>query len=124
MKVSQEEFDLIVKRSISRIPRELRRHLENVLISVRKRPSRTLLKEMGVPPNETILGVYRGVSLNERSVTAPPLYPDTIFIFQEPLEDLCDTAGEMEKQIEMTVVHEIAHYFGISEARLADLGYG
>jgi len=52
------------------------------------------------------------------------LYPDTIFLFQEPLEELCDTIEEMERQIEKTVVHEIAHYFGISEDRLADLGYG
>jgi predicted Zn-dependent protease with MMP-like domain len=124
MKLSQEEFDRIVKKSIKRIPREIRRHLENILIAVQKRPSRALLQEMGLFPHKTLLGIYRGVSLEKRSVTAPPLYPDTIFLFQEPLEEMCDTIEEMEKQIEKTVVHEIAHYFGISEERLADLGYG
>jgi predicted Zn-dependent protease with MMP-like domain len=124
MKVSQKDFDRIVKRSISHIPREIRRHLENILIAVQERPSRTLLKEMGLFPHKTLLGIYRGVSLEKRSVTAPPLYPDTIFLFQEPLEEMCDTIEEMEQQIEKTVVHEIAHYFGISEERLADLGYG
>jgi len=124
MKLSQEEFDRIVKKSIKRIPREIRRHLENILIAVQKRPSRALLQEMGLFPHETLLGIYRGVSLEKRSVTSPPLYPDTIFLFQEPLEEMCDTIEEMEKQIEKTVVHEIAHYFGISEERLAELGYG
>ena len=124
MKVSQKEFDRIVKRSISHIPREIRRHLENILIAVQKRPPRTLLKEMGLLPNETLLGIYRGVSLEKRSVTAPPLYPDTIFLFEEPLEKMCDTIEEMERQIEKTVVHEIAHYFGITDERLTDLGYG
>ena len=124
MKVSQKEFDKIVKRSIGRIPREIRQHLENILIAIQKRPSRALLQEIGLLPNETLLGIYRGVSLEKRSVTAPPLYPDTIFLFQEPLEELCDTIKEMERQIEKTIVHEIAHHFGISEERLADLGYG
>jgi predicted Zn-dependent protease with MMP-like domain len=124
MKLSQEEFDKIVNRSITRIPREFRQYLENILIAVQKRPSRALLKEMGLFPHKTLLGIYRGVPLEKRSITAPPLYPDTIFLFQEPLEEMCDTIEEMERQIEKTVVHEIAHYFGISERRLAELGYG
>jgi predicted Zn-dependent protease with MMP-like domain len=124
MKVSQKEFDKIVKQSIKRIPREFRQYLENILIAVQKRPPRALIKEMGLLPHETLLGLYRGVSLEKRSVTAPPLYPDTIFLFQGPLEELCDTIEEMERQIEKTVVHEVAHYFGISEERLSDLGYG
>ncbi len=124
MKVSQKEFDKIVNRSIARIPREFKEYLENILIAVQKRPSRSLCKEMGLLPHETLLGIYRGVSLEKRSVTTPPLYPDTIFLFQEPLEEISDTIEEMERQIEKTVVHEIAHYFGISEERLADLGYG
>jgi len=124
MKVSQEEFDRIVKRSISRIPGEFRQLLENILIAVRRRPSCALLKEMGMSSDETLLGVYQGLSLKKRSVMAPPLFPDTIFLFQEPLEEMCETIEDMEQQIEKTVVHEIAHYFGISEERLADLGYG
>ena len=124
MKVSQKEFDKIVERSITRIPREFREYLENILIAVQKCPSRALLQEMGLFPHETLLGIYRGVSLEKRSLTSPPLYPDTIFLFQEPLEEMCDSIEEMERQIEKTVVHEIAHYFGISEERLAELGYG
>jgi predicted Zn-dependent protease with MMP-like domain len=60
----------------------------------------------------------------DRSVTYPPIYPDTILLFQEPLEKICETIEELEEQIEITVVHEIAHFLGISEERLAELGYG
>ena len=123
MKLSQKEFDRIATGSIRRIPSEIRGHLDNVLISVQKRPSAKLLKEMGLSPGHSLLGVYQGVSLMKRSKVEPPLYPATIFLFQEPIEEMCDTIKEIEKQIEITVVHEIAHHFGISEGRLAELGY-
>jgi len=55
--------------------------------------------------------------------TQPSLYPDSIFIFQEPLEEMCGTVEELERQIEITVVHEVAHFIGIDDARLAELGY-
>ena len=123
MKVSDKEFDRIVTRAIRRIPEELRQHLDNVLISVRKRPSEEMLGEMEVPPGEELLGFFSGVPIVDQSVTDPPLYSDTIFIFQEPLERMCETVEELEEEIELTVVHEIAHYFGISEERLEELGY-
>jgi predicted Zn-dependent protease with MMP-like domain len=123
MKLSDKDFDRIVKRAIRRIPEELRKHLDNVLISVRKRASREMLEEMEVPPGEELLGFFSGIPLVDQSVTDPPLYSDTIFIFQEPLEAMCRTVEELEQEIELTVVHEIAHYFGISEERLGELGY-
>lgn len=123
MKVNDKEFDRIVKRAIRRIPEELREHLDNVLISVRKQPSQEMLDEAEVPPGEELLGFFSGVPLLDQSVTDPPLYSDTIFIFQEPLEEMCETVEELEEEIELTVVHEIAHYFGISEERLEELGY-
>ena len=68
--------------------------------------------------------MYRGTALVDRSVFYPPLYPDAIILFQEPLEKMCNTIDELEEQIEITVVHEIAHFLGMSEERLAELGYG
>lgn len=124
MRLSHEEFDEIATRAIERIPQELREYLENVVITVQKEPSPELLEEMGMDPEEdTLLGLYQGVALTERSVTDPPLYPDTIFIFQEPIEEMCDSIEQIEEEIEITVVHEIAHHFGIDEERLAELGY-
>jgi predicted Zn-dependent protease with MMP-like domain len=124
MKLNQKDFDRAVRRAIDRIPGEIREHLENVVITVRKHPSRQMLDELGMTPDDPPLGLYQGASLMERSVFAPPLYPDTIFIFQDPLEQMCDTLEELEQEIEITVVHEIAHFLGIGEDRLAELGYG
>jgi predicted Zn-dependent protease with MMP-like domain len=123
MKLNNKEFDRIVKASIARIPEEIRRHLENILIAVQKRPDPEMLTEMGYPPDEPLLGLYWGVPLNERTLGEPPLYPDTIYIFKEPLEEMCVTRAELEEEIEITVVHEVAHFLGMSEERLAELGY-
>ena len=123
LKLNEMEFDRVVKRAIKHIPLEIRHHLQNILISVQKRPSKDVLEEVGLSYNEPLLGLYSGVSLKDRSPISPPMYPDTIILFQEPLEKMCETVEELEEQIEITVVHEIAHFLGISEERLADLGY-
>jgi predicted Zn-dependent protease with MMP-like domain len=124
MKLSEEEFDRIVKRAIRRIPKEIRRYLDNIIISVMQQPSKGMLKEMGLSSGGLLLGLYRGVPLIERSATIPPLFPDTIFLFQKPIEKVCNTIETIEEQIEITVVHEVAHYVGMTEERLRELGYG
>ncbi len=123
MELTGEEFDSIVQSAIRRVPSEIRQHLDNMVISVRKRPSKRMLKELGLPPGETLFGIFEGTPLTERSLTEPPLYPDTILIFQEPLQEVCDTIEALEEEIEVTVVHEVAHFVGMSEERLAELGY-
>ena len=122
MKTSEKEFDRIVKRAIRRIPKEIGQHLNNLVISVRKRPSKEIVREMELEPGE-LLGIFQGVPLTERSITSPPLFPDAIVLFQEPLEEMCRNADELEEQIEITVVHEIAHFVGMEEERLKELGY-
>ncbi len=124
IRLSPKEFRGLVERAVARIPWDIRRHLENMVITVERRPSPELLEEVGVPPGETLLGLYDGVPLTERSVTDPPLYPDTIYLFQEPLEELCSTREELIEEIEITVVHEVAHALGLSDKRLEELGYG
>ncbi len=123
MKLSEEEFDRIVKRALRRVPAEIRQHLDNIVISVRKRPSMKMVREMGAPSDEYLFGIFEGIPLIERSVTSPPLFPDAILLFQEPLEAACETLEEIEEEIEITVVHEVAHFLGMSEERLAELGY-
>lgn len=123
MKLSEKDFDRIVKKVIRNIPQEIQQYLNNIVISVKKRPSKKMLHEMGLSPEEPLLGVYDGVSLMDRSVTSPPLFPDSIILFQEPLEEMCETIQELEDEIEITVVHEVAHFVGISEERLEELGY-
>jgi predicted Zn-dependent protease with MMP-like domain len=123
-KLSGKDFDRAVKRAIDRIPKEIRTRLDNIVISVRPRPSPDMIGELALSPDDPPFGVYWGISLPERSETNPPLFPDTIFIFQEPLEAACRNLAELEEEIEITVVHEIAHFLGMTEEQLTALGYG
>jgi predicted Zn-dependent protease with MMP-like domain len=124
IRLSSAEFDRVVAQAVDRIPEELRGHLVNLVISVQPRPSLELLAEMGFAPDEELFGIFIGVPLTERSVTDPPLYPDTIQIFQEPLETYCLDLEELIEEIEITVVHEIAHFLGFDDDQLEALGYG
>lgn len=122
--ISEKEFDEIVSQAIARIPEEIRQHLENIIITVRDEPDDEMLKEVGVPPGETLFGLYLGVPLVERSVIEPPLYPDMIYIFKGPLEQAFSSRRELIEEIEVTVVHEVAHYLGLDDEDLDRLGYG
>jgi len=124
MKLSDPAFDHLVEEALRQIPEEIRIHLDNLLISVQKQPTPEILAEAGLGPEDTLLGFYRGVPLPERSAVAPPLYPDTIYLFKKPLEEFCSSLEELQREIEITVVHEIAHFIGMGERRLMELGYG
>ncbi len=124
MRISFKEFEEAVERSLEMIPEIFRAQLNNMTIAVEDLPSQDLLREMEIPPGETLFGVFTGVPLPERSVTEPPLYPDVIIIFREPLMAACHSFEELEEEIAITVVHELAHYLGLSEERLEELGYG
>ena len=124
MQRNRREFDRILAKAIRRLPAEIRSQLDNLIISVRDRPPPQLLEEMGLPPDEPLLGVFQGVPLPEQSLTAPPLLPASIIVFQGPLEEICETSQELEEEIEITLAHEVAHFLGIDEERLVELGYG
>jgi predicted Zn-dependent protease with MMP-like domain len=119
-----KSFARIVEQAIARIPPELAGYLDNVLITVQPSPPPDLLAEMGYAPDEMLFGLFTGVPLNERSLLDPPLYPATIYLFQEPLEGLGLSREELIEEIEITVVHEVAHFFGFDEEDLNELGYG
>lgn len=123
MRLSAKQFEAAVERVMRRIPAEIQQYLRDVTVTIRSHPSKKLLREMEVPPDETLMGFYDGTPISERSVTDPIRYPDTVVLFQRPIEEECDTMEELEDEIEVTIVHEVAHYVGIDEDRLAELGY-
>lgn len=119
-----QEIKKEVIRVIERLPRQFREQLRNVEFVVEKRPSKELLRAEGLDPRrDTLYGIYQGVPLPDRSHLDPPLLPDKITIFAEPLlEDFADIE-ELYEEIRLTVLHEIAHYFGMDEEEIEDLGY-
>ena len=124
MRISRKEFEDTVERVLEMIPEMFRAQLNNITITVEDLPSQDLLQEMEMSPDETLFGVFTGVPLPERLVTEPPLYPDVIIIFRIPLMAACHNFKELEEEIAITVVHELAHYLGLSEERIKELGYG
>ena len=109
---------------LDRLPRRFREQLRNVEFVVEERPSIELLRSEGLDPRcDTLYGIYQGVPLPDRSSLDPPLLPDKITIFAEPLMQDFPDPDELREEIRLTVVHEIAHYFGMDEEEVEDLGY-
>jgi len=121
--VNREEFDQLVQDALRTVPRPFRRAMENVAIIVEEEPVPDLLDDVGVEPPGTLLGLYQGVPLTERSWWAyGNTLPDRITLFQGPLERHArGMRGGLERAIWETLVHEIGHYFGMSEEEIAEV---
>jgi predicted Zn-dependent protease with MMP-like domain len=115
VEISPEEFDVLVDEALDEIPEEIARLVHNVVVLVEDEPPE------GEP--DDLLGLYDGVALTERDGTLLPQLPDRIFLFRGPLLDMCEDREDLAKEVRITVVHEVAHHFGIDDARLHDLGY-
>ena len=122
--MDRKAFEKLVEAAVSELPDEFREKLENVAILVEDYPSKELLEQQGLSGEETLFGLYEGVPLTERRYFEQPIYPDRILIFQGPIEDECDSPSEIKEEVKITIVHEIAHFFGIDDEHLEDLGYG
>jgi len=120
--MTRSQFERLVDEAVAELPDEFKDRLTNVVMMVEDRPSRSLLKELDIPPGDTLFGLYEGTPLTERGFDAP-LYPDRIRIFQEPLEAECETESEMKEEIRTTIMHEVAHFFGIDDDELDKMGY-
>ncbi|AHW65488.1 Hypothetical protein CGLY_15260 [Corynebacterium glyciniphilum AJ 3170] len=112
--VSDDDFEELVDRGLRLIPRQLLDALDNVAIVV----------EDHNDEDPSILGLYHGVALTERSVEWPTFLPDKISIYKDALCRYCSTHDQLVEEVAVTVVHEIGHHFGIDDARLHELGWG
>jgi predicted Zn-dependent protease with MMP-like domain len=116
-----DAFEQLVLDAIDSLPPEFAQHVENVSIQIARRPTDLHRRVARLGPGQSLYGLYEGVPLTERG-SADPLLPDVITIFQEPLErDFADPAM-LRAQVRRTVLHELAHFFGISDDRLHELG--
>ena len=115
-----DTFESIVVEALDTLPPEFARYLENVEIQIELRPTREHRRAVGLKPWQTLYGLYQGVPLTDRSSGAL-LMPDLITLFQEPLERDFPGRDRLRAQVRRTLLHEIAHFFGISDARLHEL---
>jgi len=109
---------------VASLPAELLRRVHNVEIVVERRPTALDRKAAGVGPGRLLLGLYHGIPLTRRGEYYNLVPPDKISIYQEHVEAICETDEEVREQVRKTVLHELAHYFGISDDRLDELGMG
>ena len=93
----------------------------NVVPVIKDYPSEEQLRSVGLDYPLELLGLYEGIPLTERSVFHTGVQPDRIFIFQRPIEAMCETDEEIEEEVRHTVIHEVGHFFGISDERLDEL---
>jgi predicted Zn-dependent protease with MMP-like domain len=121
--VGRRAFEEELRRALEALPSRFRGALRNVAIVVEEWPPDWLLDELGVPDDDTIYGFYHGVPLPERSVSDPYGLPDKISLYRGPLEEDFPDREELRHEIRVTLLHEIGHYFGMTEEELARLGY-
>lgn len=119
--MERERFEALVARAVLNLPEEFREGLENVDVVVEDFPSASQRRTAGLGRNMTLLGLYEGVPLTARGAYYGSVVPDKITIFQGPVEEKCRSDAEVVREVEDVVRHEIAHHFGISDARLREL---
>lgn len=122
--MTHHEIRKEVARVLDRLPKQFRERLGNLEIVVEKRPSEELLRAEGLDPRrDTLYGLYQGVPLPHRSEFDSPILPDKITVFSEPLLQDFPNNDKLREEIRLTVLHEIAHFFGMDEKEIEDLGY-
>jgi predicted Zn-dependent protease with MMP-like domain len=112
--VSEDRFAELVEAAFAAVPEELAALLDNVVLFI----------EDDAPADDpTLLGLYDGIPLTERDGTYAGVVPDRIFVYRNPTLEICETEEDVVEEVGITVVHEIAHHFGIEDDRLHELGY-
>ena len=112
--MSRERFEELVSDALDRVPPELAGLMTNIVVLVEDDPP---------PDDPDLLGLYDGTPLTERDSTYAGVLPDRILVFRNPTLDMCESEEEVVEEVHITVVHEIAHHFGIDDERLHELGY-
>ncbi|HUX88553.1 MAG TPA: metallopeptidase family protein [Chloroflexota bacterium] len=117
----RHRFERLVERAVRQIPPELQAYLDNVAIIVEPVPNAAQIARAGLNPGDRLYGLYEGIPLIQRSSDYGMVLPDKITIFQETIEADCTSDHEIVQEVNRTVLHELAHHFGIDDNRLREL---
>ena len=123
--VSDVEFDRLVEAALAQLPVNFRVTIEeSVPIRVVPRPEPQMLAELGMEPDELLLGLFEGIAMPDLQIEASPGVPARIWLFKEDIEDASEDGDDLVEQVRITLLHELGHYFGMDEEDLDRLGYG
>jgi len=119
--MTRAAFERLVREAVTLIPKRFRREITNLALVVESQPSGELLEEMEIEPPDTLYGLYQGTPLTERTWAYGNTLPDRIVIFQRPIEEDCEDEDEIRAVIGETLIHEVGHYFGLSEEEIEEI---
>lgn len=119
--VSRNTFEDLVLQALDNVPARLRDRIENLDVIVKDWPAKKELASVGLNERRSLLGLYEGVPLTARS-HYNLVIPDKITIYQRPIEALSQTRKDITENVRKTLIHEIAHHFGIDDTRLLEFG--
>jgi len=122
--VTHREFEALVERALRTLPRRFKEKIANVAIVVEDWADDDTLRELDIEPPDTLYGLYRGIDLTQRDTSYGNVLPDTIHIYQGPIEEDCADAAEMAELVRDTVIHEIGHYFGLDDDTMEGIEQG
>ena len=119
--MTRRQFEALVERALRRLPKKFKEKLANIAVVVEDWADDETLADLGIEPPDTLYGLYRGVDLTHRDSYYGNCLPDTITIYQGPIEEDCDTTEEMSGVVRDTVMHELGHYFGLDDDQLHEI---
>jgi predicted Zn-dependent protease with MMP-like domain len=122
--VTHSEFEALVERALRTLPRRFKERIANVAVVVEDWADDETLRELDIEPPDTLYGLYRGIDLTHRDTSYGNVLPDTIHIYQGPIEEDCADAAEMSELVRDTVIHEIGHYFGLDDDTMEGIEQG
>ena len=119
--MNRGEFRKLVDEALETIPRRFRDAMQNIAIVVDDEPSLDQLASVEIEPPDTLLGLYEGIPLPERQWAHGNTLPDKITLFQKPIEDSSDNEDDLVTCVGETLIHEVGHYFGLSEEEIEEI---
>ena len=124
--MERERFIELVQQALDKLPDQFRSRMDNVVVLVEDLPPEQQARERtlrprSLRPRKLLLGVFHGVPATQKSVFNIPAGPDTIVLYQKNIETVCSTEEEIREQVRLTVMHEIGHFFGMTEDQLRDV---
>ena len=122
--MTHAEFESLVERALGSLPRQFKEKIRNVAVVVEDWADDETLDELGIEPPDTIYGLYRGTDITRRDSSYGNVLPDTIHIYQGPIEEDCVDVDEMADLVRDTVIHEIGHYFGLDDDTMEGIEQG
>jgi predicted Zn-dependent protease with MMP-like domain len=119
--MTRERFEELVVEAMALIPKRFRLEMKNIAVVVEDEPSAELLDEMEIEPPDSLYGLYQGTPLPERTWGYGNTLPDRVTLFQKPIEEDSEDEDEVRAVIGETLIHEVGHYFGLSEEEIEEI---